>query len=286
MPLAVLSVLGAVLAGCASGTGAEPVREDPRHAAAPPGPAVSVAGRTTATYRAAGPRGAAPEAALMRRVAGVLRARAAAFGLDGPVVAVRGATVTVTASGPAADALRQIAATGDAVFRPVLDPAAVPTALRQRYAALDCDTADTADTPASAAPRLPTVACRRGGPAGRAEKLVLGPAALDGTAVSGATAADSTAGGWAVELRFTARGRAALAALTAGLARRPAPANRLAFLVDGAVVSAPAVTAEDTAGTARIGGLTPASARNLAALVGGGPLPVGLALEDVTTTSS
>lgn len=282
--LVVVSVLGPGLAGCASGSGAGP--EDPRPAAVPPA-AAEVSGRTTATYRAAGPDGREPGRARMRRAADMLKARAVAFGLEGTAVAVRGATIAVTASGDTADTLRQIAVTGAVAFRPVLDPAAVPTALRERYEALDCDAADPADAPAHAGPRLPAVACHRDEPAGSAEKLVLGPVVLDGADVRGATAAaGAAAGGWGVELELTAGGRAALCAVTAGLAGRAAPADRLGFLMDGTVLSAPVVAGKVTTGTTRIGGgFTRASARNLAALLRAGALPVRLTLAGVTTRS-
>jgi preprotein translocase subunit SecD len=74
-------------------------------------------------------------------------------------------------------------------------------------------------------------------------KYVLGPVVVDDAGVASANAIDTTASGngSAVELRLTPAATQALAAATQQVVAAPAPRNEIAMLVDGAIVSAPAV---------------------------------------------
>jgi preprotein translocase subunit SecD len=106
---------------------------------------------------------------------------------------------------------------------------------------------------------------------------------------------DPGAGEPSVALRFTADGRAAFHALTRDVARRgadqPTPgvpaienAHHFAIVVDGRVTALPFINFQEVpdgvdgeGGTQISGGLTPQSARELAAVLDSGPLPGALA---------
>jgi preprotein translocase subunit SecD len=86
-----------------------------------------------------------------------------------------------------------------------------------------------------------------------------------------------------VNLDFTGAGSAKFARVTGELAPQTSPANQIALIVDGYVLSAPVVAQAITGGEVRISGsFTADSARHLAALVTSGALPVRLSLQDVT----
>jgi preprotein translocase subunit SecD len=284
----VLLALGAALGGCSSsgpGTHSPAPQGTSRHAA--PSGTTSV-GRTTATFTASRPDAGVPTAEEMRNAAERLRKRAAALGLTGAQVRVSGTTITVTAPGTTTDRLQRMAATAELEFRPVLDPAAAAqNGLQSAYAALSCTagaTATATDKPAVSRPDRPTVACDRK----RGRKYLLAPAALGGADVQKAAAgADSGSGGrWTVTLHFNAAGADKFTEVTGNLAQQTSPANELAILLDGQVLSAPAVASAITGGEARItGDFTQDTARDIAALVDSGALPVRLTVRDITQQS-
>ncbi|MER6915090.1 protein translocase subunit SecD [Streptomyces sp. NPDC000594] len=114
--------------------------------------------------------------------------------------------------------------------------------------------------------------------------LRLGPTALTGEGVKGAEAIlDTQSGrGWTVDLSFRNNGEE-WAALTGEAACAPPgdPARRVAIVLDGAVVSAPGMESSVACGTGIPGGsaqitgsFSADEARDLAALVEGGALPV------------
>jgi preprotein translocase subunit SecD len=77
------------------------------------------------------------------------------------------------------------------------------------------------------------------------ERLMLGPARLTESAVRTAEAVtDPDGGAGAVVVYFTERGATKFDALAAELFGLPAPRNRLAIIVDGAVVTAPTIDVE------------------------------------------
>jgi preprotein translocase subunit SecD len=92
-----------------------------------------------------------------------------------------------------------------------------------------------------------------------------------------------TGGEWAVVLDFTASGSAKFAAVTATLSQQVSPANECAIVLDGDVLSAPAVQQSITGGEAQIvGSFTRQRAVDLAALISSGALPVRLTVASVT----
>lgn len=254
--------LGPVLAGCSDS------------GAAKPGPLSDASqARTTATYTARRADSTAPTAEDMRTTADRLRERAAALGLKNTEVRVAGSVVTIVAPRADADRVAQMTATALLEFRPVLDPAtAAQNGLQRAYDALACDTATRALT---SLPDGPAVACDRR----MKQKYLLGPTALPGTEVESAKASFDSAGGngWLVNLSFTPAGSADFTKVTTTLSQNVTPANQFAIVVDGEVISAPAVQSAITGGQAQISGsFTRDGAENLAAAVSSGALPVQL----------
>ncbi|GAA3919749.1 protein translocase subunit SecD [Actinoplanes auranticolor] len=155
------------------------------------------------------------------------------------------------------EAAEVIGRTAQLTFRPVLGPAASPTA-----------------TPATGELVRPD---ERGNP------LRLGPAALSGRQIDGAQAGVQPPGGWEVAVEFAGDGARDWQRLTAAAACSPVgdPARRVAILLDDEVISSPEVSPEATcevgfAGAAmRItGSFGAAEARDLALLIRAGALPV------------
>jgi preprotein translocase subunit SecD len=254
-------VLGSAVSGC-SDSGGSPKP-------APP----SGAPRTTTTYAASRADSGPPTAEDMRTTAERLRERAKSLGLEDTDVTVAGDVVTIEAPRADADRVARLTATALLEFRPVLDPAgAAGSGLRQRYDAMVCDGTTRAVT---SLPDGPTVACDRR----MKQKYLLGPTALAGAEVRTATAAFDSAGGsgWLVDLSFTPAGSARFAEITTTQSQKTQPADELAIVVDGEVVSAPAINSPITGGQAQISGsFTRDSAQALAAAVSSGALPVRL----------
>jgi preprotein translocase subunit SecD len=86
-------------------------------------------------------------------------------------------------------------------------------------------------------------------------KGALGPAIVTAADVRAATAIQVPTGEtWAVEVRLDQAGTTTLADVTAHLVDAPSPQNQLAMVVDGRVVSSPAVMAPITEGEVQITG--------------------------------
>ncbi|MGY3334483.1 SecD/SecF fusion protein [Streptomyces filamentosus] len=124
--------------------------------------------------------------------------------------------------------------------------------------------------------------------------LVLAPPALTGDGVKSADAVldTTTARGWTVDLAFRDGAAADWARLTGAAACAPAgdPARRVAIVLDDRIVSAPAVQAGVSCGAGITGGSTQITggfsadeARDLAALVEGGALPVPVTTVEQST---
>ncbi|MEU3610459.1 protein translocase subunit SecD [Streptomyces sp. NPDC035033] len=124
--------------------------------------------------------------------------------------------------------------------------------------------------------------------------LALAAPALTGDGVKSADAVldTTTAHGWTVDLALRDRAAADWARLTGEAACAPAgdPARRIAIVLDDRIVSAPAMQADVpcgsgiTGGSTRItGGFSAQEARDLAALVEGGALPVPVTTVEQST---
>jgi preprotein translocase subunit SecD len=166
--------------------------------------------------------------------------------------------------------------------------------IQQQFAALDCgDLAKVRNdlrTSGGDDPKKPLVTCLDDG----SEKYVLGPAEVLGTDVTGADAALNTnsqgavTGGWIVTLDFSGSGGRKFADTTRRLAAQQPPLNRFGIVLDGLVVSAPALNnGPITGGSAQIeGDFTQQEARDLANVLKYGALPLTFDAGEVQEVSA
>ncbi|WP_328707956.1 SecDF P1 head subdomain-containing protein [Streptomyces mesophilus] len=212
--------------------------------------------------------GVAPPAGGLERTAELMRERAGAAGLEGVEIEVRDGAIT--ASGSAADekALKSLGRTAELGFRPVTGAQVVDkSACRVQNAAAS----------------EPLTTCGTG-PDDATTQYVLERVALPGSEIARAEAAlDENVGSWTVNLEFTAKGAQQFTDVTGRLATQTTPANQFAIVLDGEVLSAPMVTQAITGGQAQISGtFTERTARELAAQLSTGALPVRLTESSVT----
>ncbi|MFD8598998.1 hypothetical protein ACFV1L_28750 [Kitasatospora sp. NPDC059646] len=215
----------------------------------------------------------------LRHAAEQLRHRAELLGLKAPRVSTEGGTLSLSAAGPIADRIEALTHQLVVEFRPVLaaglpdsptPSGTVPPQLLSQYQALNCSTPARPADPATG-----TVACSTASPQQPATKLVLGPAALKGADIAASTAGFENQ--WQINLTFTPAGATAFTSLTTQLSGQPDPANQLAIVIDGAVVSHPYISQPITGGQAVISGsFTRAEAETLAAQLATTDLPAGL----------
>ena len=176
------------------------------------------------------------------------------------------------------------------------DPSGGVTAdIQKQFAELDCgDLAKVRNdlrTSGGDDPKKPLVTCLDDG----SEKYILGPAEVLGTDVTSANAALNTnsqgavTGGWIVTLDFSGAGGRKFADTTRRLAAQQPPLNRFGIVLDGLVVSAPALNnGPITGGSAQIeGDFTQQEARDLANVLKYGALPLTFdagAVQEVSAT--
>ncbi|MFF5263340.1 protein translocase subunit SecD [Actinomadura viridis] len=115
------------------------------------------------------------------------------------------------------------------------------------------------------------------------QPVLIGPAALTGDGIGSADAMydQQNMAGWLVTIKFRGGGGAAWEKVTAKAACGAGDDRRVAIVLDGKVISSPAVTQDVACGIGITGGstqitgdFTPTEAKELAALVQGGSLPV------------
>ena len=160
--------------------------------------------------------------------------------------------------------------------------------LQAQYEALDCSKQFRAPGQIDD-PKKPLVTCDRN----RTAKFILGPVELDGTSISKAlstavtTSAGSATGQYAVDLTFNADGKTAFGNVTKRLFPLTAPRNQFAVTIDGYIITAPAIQAVITSGTAQItGGFTSESATALANQLKYGSLPIGFQVQSQENISA
>ncbi|NGO68599.1 protein translocase subunit SecD [Streptomyces boncukensis] len=216
-----------------------------------------------------GPSGARADSAATDRALEVLRQRVDALGVAEPSLARSGANRIVVELPGVQDpreAAETIGRTAQLTFHPVTGTAA---AKEDAAAKGDGDKGSRV---------LPD-------PDAEGRSLRLGPAALDGDGVKDAEAVlDSTGGsGWSISVDFRGGAKDAWAGLTgkAACAAPGDPARRVAIVLDDRVISAPAMQESVRCGAGITGGATQitgrfddSEARDLAALIKGGALPV------------
>lgn len=244
--------------------------------------------RTTAVFT---PREPLSEERL-RQTADLMRRRAEGFGLRDVEVRTADGKVTVSARGAASKQLASLGEPAVLVLRPVV--AVVPSADgapsppadagTAEFRALDCSVA-AGRTDHQRGDGKRAAACAAEAVGGVRAKYLLDPVALKGTEISKAEAVfDQRNGtGWQIQLRLTAAGAKTFEEVTGRLAGRTSPNNQFAMVLDGAVLSAPAVNTAIPGGTAVISGnFTRASAGLLAAQIGGGSLPAPMDVSSMT----
>lgn len=110
----------------------------------------------------------------------------------------------------------------------------ITPALQAQFLAYDC--ADPANDPANAPADQPLITCDASGTL----KYILGPVELDGSSIDNATfGQEQQSGQWAVTLDFDSEGTDTFGAISQRLFGATAPLNQFAFVLDGAVLSAP-----------------------------------------------
>ena len=157
-------------------------------------------------------------------------------------------------------------------------------ALQPEYDAIDCD--DPANTHGfQDDPALALVTCDRDG----TTKYLLEKAVVLGTNIDGASAAlnpSSLSSEWVVNIDFDAEGTKKFAEVTKDLVDNTPPTNQFAIVLDGLVVSAPAVQGAIVDGNAQISGsFTQQEAETLANQLKYGALPIAFDLGEVQQIS-
>ncbi|HST66513.1 MAG TPA: protein translocase subunit SecD, partial [Mycobacteriales bacterium] len=153
------------------------------------------------------------------------------------------------------------------------------------YQKLTC----TADSGASASLDKPTdviASCDQNG----AAKYLLAPAIIEGTDISGASAVapTSTSPQWTVALDFKSRGQSIWATYTSqhnSTATPNDPANNVAFVLDGKVISAPTIQGTINGQTQITGSFTQSDASDLANVLKFGALPLTFTQQEALTVS-
>ncbi|MFG3055285.1 hypothetical protein ACGFZP_30660 [Kitasatospora sp. NPDC048239] len=294
----VLAFAGSAVAACSADKATpEPARSTPAASSASSSSAI----RTVAVFT---PDHQLDEAQLARS-GELLLGRAKARGLSDAQVSPVPGGLRLSVAGPvAADRLVALGRQAVLEFRPVLalapgataqpiggpDPlptGTVPPDLASRFTALTCG----ATAQALTAPTDPAAALVVCGSVSTTEpaamKLALGPLAVRGADVTKAAAEFDiqSSRGWQVTLSFNQKGAAAFTEVTGKLAQRSDPANQIAILLDGTVVSHPAVMQAITGGEVVISGTyNEDEARDLAATLTQGSLPATFQPSTPTTT--
>ncbi len=153
----------------------------------------------------------------------------------------------------------------------------------KRFQALDCTKNDVLSGAVDDEAQY-LVTCQRDG----SLKYALAPALLTGTDIQSATASlpQSGAGTWQVDLTLTTDGAKKFADATKNLSAQKSPNNQFGIILDGLVVSAPAVNEAILGGQATItGNFSAEEAKSLAQVLKYGALPIGLTVDQVQQIS-
>ncbi|WP_345802551.1 protein translocase subunit SecD [Microbacterium sp. AZCO] len=162
------------------------------------------------------------------------------------------------------------------------DPAWITPALQAEFLAYDCS--DKSNNPASEPADEPLITCDVDGTA----KYILGPVELDGSSISDATyGLQQNNGVWAVNLVFDSKGTETFGEISQRLYGQQAPLNQFAFVLDGNVLSAPAMQGVILDGKPSItGNFTQESAKTLADQLKYGALPLSFEVVSSDTISA
>ena len=151
----------------------------------------------------------------------------------------------------------------------------VTPALQAQFQAYDC--ANPPSSAADAPKDQPVVTCESDG----SVKYILGPVELSGSAITDAssgleqTQSGGTTGRWVVNITLDGAGTDTFADISQRLYGATAPLNQFAFVLDGAVISAPSMNGLITDGRPSISGsFTEETAKTLADQLKYGALPI------------
>jgi len=167
---------------------------------------------------------------------------------------------------------------------PIQSPTVTP-AFEAKFAALDCTQDSNRVSTKPDVPDQLLITCSQDG----RSKYLLDKTAVQGTNIDGATAGlrSQGVGEWIVNLNFDGEGTKLFSATTQALVGKQPPANQFAIVLDGLVVSAPAVNEAITGGQAEISGsFTQTTATDLANVLKFGALPVSFDIAEVNSVSA
>jgi preprotein translocase subunit SecD len=266
--------------------------------------------------------GAAPSSEQMNQAVTIIRQRVDASGVgEADVTTEGGRNIVVQIPGQADEETRErIEASAQLQLRPVLftgspatefvgedgnatpypspdptlpaTPTAEPTgpsdlawitpALEARFLAYDC--ADPDIDPSSAPADQPLITCDVDNTA----KFILGPVEIDGSSIDDATSGlDTTSNQWTVNLEFDSEGTQIFGEVSQRLYGATAPLNQFAFVLDGAVISAPSMNGLILDGRPSISGsFTQETAQVLADQLKYGALPLSFEVVSSDTISA
>jgi preprotein translocase subunit SecD len=158
----------------------------------------------------------------------------------------------------------------------------ITPALQAQYQAYDC--ASPANDPAREPVDQPLITCDATG----AVKYILGPVELDGTSISDATAGlNQQNGQWVVNLVFDGDGTTTFGEISQRLYGQTSPLDQFAFVLDGKVLSAPAMQGVILDGRPTISGsFTQESSQTLADQLKYGALPLSFSVVSSDTISA
>jgi len=162
------------------------------------------------------------------------------------------------------------------------DPSWITPALQAEFLAYDCS--DPANDPASQPTDEPLITCENDGKI----KYILGPVELDGSSISDATyGLQQNNGVWAVNLVFDGKGTDTFGKISQRLYGQQSPLDQFAFVLDGYVLSAPAMQGVILDGKPSItGNFTQESAKVLADQLKYGALPLSFKVVSADTISA
>ena len=162
------------------------------------------------------------------------------------------------------------------------DPNWITPALQAQFLAYNCE--DPNNDPANAPADQPLITCESDGSA----KYILGPVEIDGTAIDDATfGLDTTNNQWSVQLTLDSSGTEIFGQVSQRLYGATAPLNQFAFVLDGAVISAPRMNGLILDGRPSItGNFTQESSKALADQLKYGALPLSFEVVSSDTISA
>ncbi len=183
-------------------------------------------------------------------------------------------TPTPSASAPATEGAGPISPSDAAYY--------VTPAVQKQFDSLDCNNVKNRSGGVNGPANAAFVTCSQDG----SSKFILGPVELQGQHIAGASSGlnilpnGTTGTEWVVNLKLDGQGTTEFAKTTTRLVKETAPLNEFAVVLDGLVVSAPAVNDIIPNGQAVISGsFTRTTAATLANQLSFGSLPVSFQVE-------